>query len=1151
MLIDTVEKNPKPEGAPTEVKAQAQALRHLESMLTCAPFGFLFLDRDLRYVRINDQLAEMHGYSIAAHLGKTVAEIVPSREATVREVTARILATGQPVLDHEFTGQTAREPGVARTWNESWYPARDEHGETIGFSAMVVDITERKKADAALRANTALFSKIIEQAPGGGYVLDAQFRVVQMNAESLPFFASVQPLIGRDFGEALGILWGPEIGPQIASIFRHTLATGERYVSPRFSEQRQDIGVVQAFEWEVQRITLPDGQHGVVCYFMDVTERERAQAARRDGEERLRLAIAGSDLGTWHWDICTGELDWSERCMEIFGIPAGTAMSYDKFLGTVHPEDRARVDDAVQHALQECSEYRIEYSNVWPDGSVHWAVSLGRVYCDAAGKPIRMEGIALDITERKRTEAALRETERNYRALAEASAEIPYRMSADWSTMLPLDGHGLFASSDRPISDWAWMDQYLPPGEQARVRQLVSDAIAQKKLFEMEHRVVRADRSTGWTRSRAVPILDENDDLVTWFGAASDITERKVAEEALRESEERLQKAISVPNVGVLFFKLDGHMLNANAALQRMSGYTAEELRRITDWAQLTPPEFMDVTRRAAAELAESGATAPYEKQWIRKDGSRFWGLFSPTRLSGSGSESECVEFTIDITQTKRAEEQLRMHRQLLETVVNDLPAAVALIRGRDLTFQMVNPGYQAISPGKQMIGKTIAEVWPENMPLIAQRCRRVLETGEPFEAVDERYEIRRDSDGPLGTAYFSWSMRRVHLPDEAQPGLLLTIWETTARKEIELALAERTALLSGVLEGTTDVIFVKDLNGGMLLVNAAFAAAAGSTPELLVGKTDADWFPPDVAAAVRQQDEAVIAGGSPMEFEESLPVAGEERVFLTLKAPLRDGGGRVVGLLGIGRDITERKRIEKNLIETTAAAEQANRAKSDFLSSMSHELRTPLNAILGFAQLLESGTPAPTPAQRRNLEQIIKGGWYLLELVNDLLDLAQIESGSFSLTQEPVSLAEVMLECRAMIEPQASERAITITLPSLELPGTVRADRTRLKQVVINLLSNAVKYNKAHGAVTVEFALSPPDVVRVSVRDTGEGLAPEQLAQLFQPFNRLGREAGPEQGTGIGLVMSRHIVESMGGAIGVQSVVGVGSVFWFELKWA
>ena len=258
---------------------------------------------------------------------------------------------------------------------------------------------------------------------------------------------------------------------------------------------------------------------------------------------------------------------------------------------------------------------------------------------------------------------------------------------------------------------------------------------------------------------------------------------------------------------------------------------------------------------------------------------------------------------------------------------------------------------------------------------------------------------------------------------------------------------------------------------------------------------------------------------------------------------------GQPVNFATITRDITERKRVELKLIEATFVAEKANRTKSDFLSSMSHELRTPLNSVLGFAQLLESGNPPPTPSQMQKIGNIIKGGWYLLNLINDLLDLSQIESGKLALTQESVSLAEVIQECRGMVEPQARERGINITFPSLELPGCARADRTRVKQVVINLLSNAIKYNKAQGAISVEFAFRPPDAIRVSVRDTGEGLAPEQLAQLFQPFNRLGREVGPEQGTGIGLVMCKRLVELMGGTMGVESAVGVGSVFWFELN--
>jgi signal transduction histidine kinase/ActR/RegA family two-component response regulator len=261
----------------------------------------------------------------------------------------------------------------------------------------------------------------------------------------------------------------------------------------------------------------------------------------------------------------------------------------------------------------------------------------------------------------------------------------------------------------------------------------------------------------------------------------------------------------------------------------------------------------------------------------------------------------------------------------------------------------------------------------------------------------------------------------------------------------------------------------------------------------------------------------------------------------------LRDDADALIGYLLIGTDNSVRKRVESELNAAMAAADRANRAKSDFLSGMSHELRTPLNAILGFAQLLESGSPAPTATQRRNIEQILKAGWYLLELINEILDLALIESGKLTLSTEPVALADVLVECRAMIEAQARHRGIAISFPHFATPLFVNADRTRIKQVLINLLFNAIKYNRLEGTLAVDCAPGAPGFVRICVRDTGAGLTAEQLAQLFQPFNRLGREAGPEEGTGIGLVMTNRLVRLMGGAIGAESTPGVGSVFWVE----
>jgi PAS domain S-box-containing protein len=280
----------------------------------------------------------------------------------------------------------------------------------------------------------------------------------------------------------------------------------------------------------------------------------------------------------------------------------------------------------------------------------------------------------------------------------------------------------------------------------------------------------------------------------------------------------------------------------------------------------------------------------------------------------------------------------------------------------------------------------------------------------------------------------------------------------------------------------------------------------------------------------------------------------------------LRDAHEAIIGYLLIGTDNTARKHAEaekerldqhlqsalqqthRAMRDAKLAAETANRAKSEFLSNMSHELRSPLNAILGFAQLMDTGTPAPTPDQKDSIDQIMQAGWYLLELINEILDLALIESGKISMSPEPMSLAEVLADCLAMIEPQARTRDIRVAWagPACELH--VRADRTRVKQIFVNLLSNAIKYNREGGAVELSCEMRPGGRVRVNVRDTGLGLSASDLAQLFQPFNRLSQATGSEEGTGIGLVVSKRLVELMGGEIGAHSRLGEGSVFWIEL---
>ena len=270
--------------------------------------------------------------------------------------------------------------------------------------------------------------------------------------------------------------------------------------------------------------------------------------------------------------------------------------------------------------------------------------------------------------------------------------------------------------------------------------------------------------------------------------------------------------------------------------------------------------------------------------------------------------------------------------------------------------------------------------------------------------------------------------------------------------------------------------------------------------------------------------------------------------------------------LRAVLKDISKRKRFEaerlklelvmrdKNieLDQARLAAERANRAKSDCLFGMSHELRTPLNSILGFAQLLGSGTTKLTPIQEKNVEQIIKAGWYLLDLVDEILDIAIVESGKLQLSKDTISLTDLLSECQQLVYPQANNREINLDFSGVKKSYFVETDSTRLKQVMVNLLTNAIKYSNIGGRVEVFYSLTTTadakNGIRISIKDTGPGLSEEKMLRLFEPFNRLGQENKNTEGTGIGLVVCKRLINLMGGEIGVDTAVGVGSVFWIEM---
>jgi PAS domain S-box-containing protein len=481
----------------------------------------------------------------------------------------------------------------------------------------------------------------------------------------------------------------------------------------------------------------------------------------------------------------------------------------------------------------------------------------------------------------------------------------------------------------------------------------------------------------------------------------------------------------------------------------------------------------------------------------------------------------------------------------------------------------------------ERMLGYTAAEVMNKITPadisdpqeVIARAQALSAELATPitpgFEAlvfkasrgIEDIYELTYiRKDGSRFPAVVSVTALRD--PQNMIIGYLLIGTDNTARKQVEAEqkkldqrLRDQQFYTRSLIESNIDALMTTDPAGIISDVNKQMEALTGCTRDELIGAPFKNFFtdPERAEAAIKR----VLGENKVTNYELTARARdGKETVVSYNATTFYDRDRNLQGVFAAARDVTERKlldlALQQNNIELERAkfaAEKANLAKSDFLSSMSHELRTPLNAILGFAQLMESGSPPPTIPQKRSIDQIMQAGWYLLELINEILDLALIESGKLSLSPEPIALAEVMHECRAMVEPQARKRDIGVSFPELDAPYFVNADRTRVKQVLINLLTNAIKYNKTGGAVTVTCVAGAAGRLRIRVEDTGAGLPPEKVEQLFQPFNRLGQEANAEEGTGIGLVVCKRLVEMMGGAIGMESTVGAGSVFWVELN--
>ncbi|HIK40313.1 PAS domain S-box protein [Thermoleptolyngbya sp. M55_K2018_002] len=897
-----------------------------------------------------------------------------------------------------------------------------------------------------------------------------------------------------------------------------------------------------------------------------------SEEALRQSEELQRMALSAAKMGAWDWNVLTGEENWSEEAERIFGLEAGQfTRTYADFFEFIHPEDRDRVNEAQARSLHDGADYAPEYRVLLRDGSLRWIASRGRVLRDAEGNPTRLVGVTMDITERKRSELALAESERRLRAAEEKYRSI-FENAVTGIFQTTADGRYLSANPALAKiygyeSVEALMESlqdiehqlYVDP---TRRQDFIDQMAAHGAVEDFESQVYRQDGEIIWIAENAIAVRDDQDNLLYYEGTVEDITQRKQAEETLK----RQLAAIEASATGVGILNAAGEFLYLNSAHATIYGYDDPAELIGQSWTMLyRSKELARFQQEIMPEFAQTG-------QWrgeaigTRKDGSTFPQEVFLTALDDGG----LVCIVQDITARYQADAALREREARFSSLVNNIPGVVYRCAcDEHWTMEYISDPIRNLTgyEPEEFIGNrrlSMNDITPpEYQLIIAQTVEEAIAQQQPYML---EYPIQH-KDG--STRWVSEKGQGIY-----ENGKLLCLdgvmFDITERKQTE----ERLRLLESVVVNTNDAVMIMEVgdpaNLKIVYVNEAFTNMTGYVPEEVIGKNPAMFQGPDTDQEAVARARADLAQWKSIQLELiNYRKDGSEFWVAIEMVPIADKGGEYTHWISVQRDISDRKAAEEALRRGKEAAEEANRAKSQFLANMSHELRTPLNAIIGYSEMLQEdahdfgyGDIVP------DLEKIRGAGQHLLALINDILDISKIEAGRMELYLETFEPDLLLLEVQATIEPLMAKNGNTFSIQCPDDLGTMHADLTKVRQSLFNLLSNAAKFTE-NGTVTLAvekrevtslssanpdapLSLAPATFILFQVSDTGIGMTVEQMAKVFQAFTQADASTTRKYGgTGLGLAISRRFCQMMGGDITVSSEVGKGSTFtiWLPMR--
>ncbi len=1093
----------------------------MQDALSSIRDGFAILNYNWRFTYLNDREVEIIGIRREDLLGENIWDVFPDL------VGSEFYNWAQQVMVERTSRQFEY---YYPTWSH-WFEIR-VYPTPEGIAVLTTDIHERKQTIVALAESEARFRQMAETIENVFWLFDlsAQRHLYISPAYETIWGRSRESLYNNFAG------WIDTIHPEDRD--RIQLAATRCIENAGLNEEYRIVrpdGSIRTIRDRGFVVYDTDGQPSRLAGVAeDITDDKLAAAALRESQEQLQLALKTAKLGSWQLDLKTNYLTASEQYKANFGLSSDTDFTYQLLLERIHPYDRAWVKMAVETAIANRTDYDVEYRNVWDDNSIHWVLNRGQCIYDAAGNPLKMVGMSMDITDRKRATEQLQEKEARLQFMLECSqiGEWDLDLTTEPYTANRSLKHDQIFGYKSLLPEWSYdiFLNHVHPDHRESVDKKFQETLSTYVDWDFECRIIRADGEIAWIWVRSSVYRDSNGDPMRLIGSVTDITQRKQASEQLRESERRLRRLVESNMFGVILGDSFGGLRYANDYLLNMTGYTLAEIESGgVRWDELTPPDFALLDAKAVEELSTKGVCKPYEKEYRHKNGQRIPILVGAALLDEPFNlNQEVIAFVINLTQLKQVtEERDRFF---------DLSGDILGIANLEGYFTQVNPAWERI------LGWTATEITtslyiefihPDDIAVTVAEAQKLAQ-GLNTIGFENRYRCK---DGSY--RWLAWNVSS--FPE--QQVLYCVARDITAQKQIELALRESELNFRTLANSMPQIVWTAFPDGFTDYYNQRWFDYTGMTLEQTQGwGWEPVLHPDDVQKCIDAWSESLRTGNKyNIEYRFRRASDGEYRWFLGRAVPLRNENGQIVKWFGSCTDIHDQKTAHE-------AAEQANRIKDEFLAVLSHELRTPLNPILGWAKILQRGNLNPTKMTIA-LETIERNAKLQAQLIDDLLDISRIIRGKLRLNEAPVDLVTVTQAALETVRLAAEAKSITIHTKKASSVGIVNGDEGRLQQVVWNILSNAVKFTPEGGHIWITLS-QVENHAQIQIKDTGKGIKKEFVPYMFEHFRQedsaTTRKFG---GLGLGLAIVRQIVELHGGTVTADSPgEGQGAVFLVKI---